>query len=97
MPITADTKVRKTTEDFVHADVDEELVLMDVERGLFYGLKDTGQATWDLIDEATGWHLIGALISALCEEFDVDEETCLRDLAVFIDEMEEAGLVEVAR
>lgn len=95
MSITADTKVRRTTEDFVHADVDDELVLMDVERGFFYSLRDTGRAAWDFMDEASGWHLVGALISALCEEFEVDEETCLRDLVVLINEMEEAGLVEI--
>ena len=95
MPITADTKVRCTTEDFVHAEVDDELVFMDVERGLFYSLKDTGRAVWDLMNEGVGWHSVGALVSALCEEFEVKEETCLRDLAVLVDEMEEAGLVEV--
>lgn len=95
MPITVDTKVRCTTEDFVHAEVDDELVFMDVERGLFYSLKDTGRAVWDLMNEGVGWHSVGALVSALCEEFEVKEETCLRDLAVLVDEMEEAGLVEV--
>ena len=95
MPITVDTKVRCTTEDFVHAEVDDELVFMDVERGLFYSLKDTGRAVWDLMNEDVGWHSVGALVSALCEEFEVKEETCLRDLAVLVDEMEEAGLVEV--
>ncbi len=96
MPITANTKVRRTTDDFVQAEVDDELVLMDVERGLFYGLKETGRAAWDLMDEGAGWHSVGALVSSLCGEFEVDEETCLRDLAALVDELEEAGLVEVA-
>lgn len=95
--ITSETRLRRTIADFVDAEVDDELVFMDVERGRFYGIKDTGRATWELIDEDSGWCRLGEIVSALCREFEVDGEACLRDLATFLGELEEAGLVELAR
>lgn len=88
--------MRRTIANFVDAEVDDELVFMDVERGGFYGIKDTGRATWDLIDEDGDWCRLGEIVSGLCREFEVDEEMCLRDVAIFLGELEEAGLVELA-
>lgn len=39
---------------------------------------------------------VGALTKALCEEFEVDEETCLHDVGVLLDEMAAADLIELA-
>ena len=33
--------------------------------------------------------------AALCEEFEVDADTCLLDVAVLLQELQEAGLVEL--
>ena len=95
--VTSDTQLRRTIANFVDAEVDDELVFMDVERGSFYGIRDTGRATWDLINEDGDWCQLGEIVSALCREFEVDEETCLQDMAIFLGELEEAGLVELAR
>lgn len=38
---------------------------------------------------------MGALTKALCQEFEVDEEVCLRDVGILLDEMAAADLVEL--
>ena len=37
----------------------------------------------------------GSLVKALCQEFEVDEETCLRDVSILLEEMAAAGVVAV--
>lgn len=96
MTVTLRTRVRRTIDKFVDAEVDGELVFMDVGEGQFYGLKETGIATWRLIDEGGAWTTVGALTKALCEEFEVDEEACLRDVGILLDEMAAADLIELA-
>ena len=41
------------------------------------------------------WTTVGALTKALCQEFEVDEEVCLRDVGILLDEMAAADLVEL--
>ena len=96
MTMTSTTRVRRTIDKFVDAEVDGELVFMDVGEGRFYCLKETGIATWRLIDEGGAWTTVGALTKALCEEFEVDEEACLHDVGVLLDEMAAADLIELA-
>lgn len=96
MAMTLTTRVRRTIDKFVDAEVDGELVFMDVGEGWFYSLKEAGIRTWNLIDEGGAWTTVGALTKALCEEFEVDEEACLRDVGVLLDEMAAAGLIKLA-
>lgn len=94
--IQPSSRLRRTTADFVDAMVDDELVFMDVSRGWFYSLRETGLRIWELIGEdETGRISVDDIVSTLCEEYDVDRKTCLRDTEVLIEELLEAKLVEI--
>lgn len=96
--IQPSNRLRRTTMEFVDAMVDDDLVFMDVSRGQFYSLRETGIRVWELIGEdATGRTSVDDVVSALCEEYDVDRKTCLHDIGVLIEELLEAGLVEIDR
>lgn len=89
-----DSRVRRSGSDrFVYVEVDDELVFMDVGKGTFYSLKEAGIRCWRLIDG--GGLTVGALVQGLREEYEVDEETCRRDLSVLLDELAAVGLVDV--
>lgn len=45
MAMTLTTRVRRTIDKFVDAEVDGELVFMDVGEGRFYSLKEAGIRT----------------------------------------------------
>ena len=94
MKITPESRVRRTPDNFVNAMLDDDLVFMDVAEGEFYGLRETGLRVWQLIDEGGASTRVQELTAALCAEFRVDEEKCLRDLAVLLDELQAAGLVQ---
>ena len=95
MTIASTTRVRRTLDEFVETEVDGELVFMNLGKGVFYSLEETAIRTWQLIDEGGAWTTAGALAEVLCREFEVDEDACLRDLAVMLDELEAAGLVRI--
>ena len=54
MKITPESRVRRTPDNFVNAMLDDDLVLMDVAEGQFYGLRETGLRVWQLLEEAAG-------------------------------------------
>ena len=96
MSIELTSRVRRTSDDFVVVPVDGELVFMNVLEDRIHSLEGIGIRVWELIDgDGDGWVELGALVAALCEEFEVDASTCLRDVAVLLEELRGSGLVEL--
>ena len=94
MSIELTSRVRRTSDDFVAVPVDGELVFMNVLEDRIHSLEGIGLRVWELLD-GDGWVELGALVAALCEEFEVDAPTCLRDVAVLLEELRGSGLVEL--
>jgi len=89
--IANETTITKT-DDCVETVVDDELVLMNVVNGLFYSLKDTGRRAWELLAEKDSF---GALVDAMCSEYDVADELCRTDLTKLLTDLDERTLVKL--
>lgn len=94
--VGSSSRVRRIGSQFVDAELDGELVFMNVDDGEIYGLRDAALQAWKLIDEGGAWTPVSGLIASLCEKFEVDAATCLKDLEVLLDDLREVGLAEVA-
>jgi hypothetical protein len=71
-----------------------ETVMFSAAQGAYYGLDEIGTRVWGLLERPSS---IEELCAVLREEFDVDAETCHRDVAALVGELREADLVrEVA-
>ncbi|HZF95997.1 MAG TPA: PqqD family protein [Allosphingosinicella sp.] len=76
----------------IEAEVDGELIGLEVEQGLCYGFNGTATRIWTLIEEPRRF---SELQARLLEEYDVDSETCARELQALLDELKADGLVAV--
>ena len=76
----------------IETEVDGELVALDVDKGTCYGFNGTATRIWGLIEQPKR---VSELKAALLSEFDVDPETCGRQLAQLLKELETDGLVEL--
>lgn len=74
-------------------DLDEETILMSVERGAYYGMEETARRIWEII--ATP-HTVNALCRRLGEEYAVSPEVCRQDVLAFLEELAAEGLIVVA-
>ncbi len=79
-------------EDIVVSDIDDEKVMMSVEKGQYYNLDTVGSRVWELIDKPIK---VSELIDALLLKYDVDRETCERDVLTFLEELHEDGILQV--
>lgn len=75
------------------APVDRELVMLDPEKGRYFGLDSVGHRIWELIETPKS---VESLCGALQAEFDVSHETCRADVVAFLDQMQKAELVEIS-
>ena len=76
--------------------LDRETVMLDLDRGVYYGLDPVGTRTWDLIRDEPCLSL-QIILDSLLTEYDVQEDQCTRDLLNLVSLMQEKGLVEVCR
>lgn len=84
-----ETRVR-IAEGVITKEVGDELVLLDVERGVYYGLHEVSARIWQLLGAGES---VGTTMERLLEEYDVERETLEQDVARLIGELREAGLV----
>ena len=78
------------TEDVIEADVGGEVVLLHTQNWQYFEFDRTGAAIWGLLAEPRS---LDALVSALTQQFEVDEARCAQDTKAFLDQMIEQGLV----
>ena len=77
-------------EDIVVSDIDDEKVMMSVENGQYYNLDSVGSRVWELIVKPVK---VSELIDALLLKYDVDRETCERDVLAFLSELHKDGIL----
>jgi len=88
--ITLATRLRRN-DDIVSADVDGEAVMMSIEQGKYFGANKMGTRVWETLEQP---QQVAAVCSRLLEQFDVDTETCHRDVLAFLERLSENQLVE---
>lgn len=77
--------------DLLSQEVNGETILLHLSRYLYYGMNRAGSAVWRELARATD---IETLTRQMCGEFAVDEATAVRDIALFLAELEDQGLIE---
>ena len=83
--------LEKCTSAFIETTVDDEVVIVSLDKGHFFSLKDTGLVIWQKID---GSRSRDDILSELKAEFDADAEVLTRDLDEFLSEVSAVGFVQ---
>jgi len=71
---------------------ENETVMLDIDRGMYFGVKDVGKAIWNELAQQTTRDKI---CRALMERYDVDDETCRREVGEFLAYLLEQELIDV--
>jgi hypothetical protein len=79
--------------ELLEAEVSGELIGLDVESGTCYGFNPTATRIWALLDTP---RTLDQLCDTLTSEFQVDRESCARDVVALLRELEADGLVEIS-
>jgi hypothetical protein len=73
--------------------VGDEAVILELDRGAYFGLDPVGTRVWSLIQEPRAVH---ELCDTIVAEYDVAPARCQADVLELLARMRETGLVEVA-
>jgi hypothetical protein len=90
MSAAPDSSFRRNA-DILYAPVGvEQGVMMSIEAGRYYGLNSVGVRVWELLEHPK---TIAELCAQICEEFEVDIETCEAEVSKFVNDMLANGIV----
>ena len=71
-----------------------EIVILDVERGLYFGLSEVGVVIWEAMQSPIA---IAAIVKRVVRAYDVPSETAEVDTIELVSELAARGLVEIDR
>ena len=82
----------EVSKDQISCDLIEEVAILDITSGIYYGLNTVGTRIWKLIQEPRTVHEVR---DALLEEYEVEPERCERDVLALLQELASKGLIEI--
>ncbi len=85
-------KIRRSP-SLVSANVNDDLVILSIDRGKYYGTQVVGKRVWALLEQPMS---VSDINEQLLRQFDVDRQTCEREVRAFVEQMLAEGLVELA-
>lgn len=85
--------VISVTKEAVHCDLEDEVVILGLKDGVYYGLNPVGSFIWKLIQKPIS---VKEIKEAILKEYDVDEETCENDLQELLGDLLDKGLIELS-
>lgn len=85
--------IGKRKSAFIETEVDDEVVIVSLDRGQFFSLSGTGLEVWRKLDGSRSREQV---LDELAAEYDVGRETIAGDVDAFLAEVEAAGFLEMA-
>lgn len=79
-------------EDVVSCDLDGEIAILNMKNGVYYGLNPVGSQIWNLLQKPK---TVEELSEAICKDYDVEKETCRKDVSKLIEDLLDNGLVKL--
>lgn len=92
MPLVTLDDCVEFSEDVIAQQVGEEMVLLDLEAGVYYGLDPVGRRIWELLTEHRRLRVV---FETMAEEYDVTPEVLQQDLLQLVQELQARGLTQV--
>jgi hypothetical protein len=79
--------------EVIAADMDGEIGMMSLDKGMYYAFNDVGTRIWQLIEKP---RTISGIITELCKEYDVDVATCREHVLEFLQMLHKNELIHIS-
>lgn len=80
----------RAIKEHLFSDLNGEAVVLSLKNGKYYGLNEVGMTIWGIVREGG---TLEEIEEAVISEYDVDPETCRREVSGFVNNLVDEGLV----
>ncbi|MCX0404341.1 lasso peptide biosynthesis PqqD family chaperone [Clostridium perfringens] len=77
-------------EDVDVTELNKEKIMMDLDKGKYFMLNETGSAIWDTINEPKS---VSEIIESIIKEYDIDRETCESTVLEYLEKLRHEEIV----
>ena len=91
MAISMKSKIVRSSNPIAEP-VDDELVMVDIDSGNYYGLDNIARAIWENLETQI---TVEDLCKRLCESYEVTVEQCSVEVLAFLENLASNGLIYV--
>ena len=91
---TADLVVHAAPDRQLSTNLAGEIVILDIERGIYFGLSEVGVVIWEAMQSPT---TIAAIVERVVGAYDVPAATAEADTIELVNDLVARGLVEIDR
>jgi len=78
--------------DLIHANIDNETMLMSLSNGEYYGMNDIGSKIWELLENSMS---VAELISELTNIYELTAKQCEQDIQPFLTSLHDKDIIEL--
>ena len=89
--LTLETRVVQS-EEILSADLDQEVVLLDAAKGMYYGVDGVGKRIMGYLADPIA---IQQICERIQQHYGVPPEVCHRDTLAFLEQLHAKGIVEI--
>jgi hypothetical protein len=82
-----------TIKEHLYSDLEGEAVILSLKNGKYYGINGVGACIWKAMENPAN---LREIQSAVMREYDVDKETCRREVLSFLEKMTAEELIEIS-
>lgn len=90
--IISGRSIAVAVKEHLSCDLAGEAVILNLKSGVYYGLDHLGARIWNLIQKPA---IVKEIRDTLLKEYDVQPDTCERDLLALLERLAAEGLIEV--
>jgi hypothetical protein len=88
-----DDSIITVTQDQVYTNLEDEVVILSLKGGVYYGLNPVGARIWNLIQEP---RTVKEIFDIILSEYEVEPKRCKEDLLRLLQELASRRLIKVS-
>ena len=77
--------------DLIHANIDDETMLMSLTNGEYYGMNKVGSAIWELLENSIS---VAELIEKLSTMYEISVQQCEQDITPFLSNLQDKDIIK---
>jgi hypothetical protein len=89
--LTSNSTIQRDA-DVIFTEADQDLIMVSVATGYYYGVSDVAREIWDAIERP---RKVSDLVDDLCATYNIDSSSCTDQTLSFLEALLEEGLLQV--
>ncbi|SEW44112.1 Coenzyme PQQ synthesis protein D (PqqD) [Chitinophaga sp. YR573] len=90
--LTPDTFVLRNEQNFLISLIGDEVVMMNINKGIYIGINSVGSNIWNMLEHALP---VKEIVSSLTAKYDISSEQCEKETLMYLQQMLEQDMLSV--